>query len=278
MRSPHPRLPADARQADRGDGLTAADTIAVARDVALEGGYNLRDLGGYPTRDGRRVARGRLFRSAALHALTDADIAAIDALGIRLVVDLRTNRERGLKPSRGAWATWSRDYDTSTADLHRAIADPALTLDTVSDAMRATYRALPEEQADAYAALVRRIAADDLPLLFHCAVGKDRTGVAAALILDLLGVPRATVVADYLLTNRVTEQAAAHAHESLRRHNDTLQRAMVAPVARAEASYLDAMFAAVETRYGSVERYVVDRLGMSGDAIDAIRAALLVGR
>ncbi len=221
---------------------------------------------------------GRLFRSAALHALTEADIAAIEALGIRLVVDLRTNRERGVKPNRGTWPTWSRDYETSTADLHRAIADPALTLDTVSDAMRATYRALPEEQADAYAALLRRIAAGELPLLFHCAVGKDRTGVAAALVLDLLGVTRETVVADYLLTNRVTEQVAAHAHESLRRHNDTLQRAMVAPVARAEASYLDAMFAEVEMRYGSVERYVIDRLGVSDDAIAAIRSALLVER
>ena len=249
-------------------------TVDFERHVALEGAYNLRDIGGYRVASGGAVRRGRLFRSAALGGLTVADIAAVEALGVELVVDLRTSRERRAQPNRGDWTTWSRDYDTSTAELGRVLSDPALTQDRARAAMMVTYDRIPEEQADAYAELFRRIAAGDLPLLFHCAVGKDRTGVAAALILDLLGVDRATISDDYLLTNRAQDRVAADALVSLRRHNDTLELALLAPVVRADAAYLDAMFAGIETRHGSTESYVIERLGLPADAVDAIRVGL----
>ena len=222
------------------------------------------------------MATGRVYRSAALAQLTDKDVAAIERLGIALVVDFRTSRERGINPSRGDLPTWARDYDSSTADLHRAVADPALTTDSVAAAMRTTYAHLPEEQADAFAELFRRIAAGDVPLLFHCAVGKDRTGVAAALLLDLLGVDRADVVGDYLLTNRVADRVAAHAYVSLDRHNPGVDTALLAPVVRADEGYLAAMFAALGARYGSSERYLTDRLGIDAQSIAAIRDRLLV--
>lgn len=249
--------------------------VAPVRDVVLEGGYNLRDIGGYRTRDGKLVRRGRLFRSAALGSLTEADVAAIAALEIKLVVDLRTTRERVAKPNRGAWPNWARDYDSSTADLHRAVADPALTTDGAHAAMRATYDRLPEEQADAYAQLLRRIADDDLPLLFHCAVGKDRTGVAAALILDLLGVDRDMIMADYLLTNRVGDRVAVDAHQSMRRHNPAIDTAVLGPVVAADPAYLTAMFAGIETRFGSSDAYARARLGLSDATVAAMRAAML---
>jgi protein-tyrosine phosphatase len=135
-----------------------------------------------------QIINGLPFGSPLI--LTVGDIDVIDRLGIRLVIDFRATHERECWPSRGVFPTWARDYDTSNADLGRMLRNPATTVDKCRATMVRTYRDLPEEQAESYTELFHRIAAGDLPILFHCAVGKDRTGVAAALLLALLGVSR----------------------------------------------------------------------------------------
>ena len=131
--------------------------------------------------------------------------------------------------------------------------------------------------------LLRRVSADDTPLVFHCSAGKDRTGIAAALILTALGVPREQVFADYILTN-----SAMDLESELFRNNtgsigigeetSTLQRTspeIRAPLLRAYPDYLHAAFAQIEADHGTVEKYLSERLQVSAEMLRRMREALL---
>jgi hypothetical protein len=198
------------------------------RLVALEGAFNFRDLGGYPSRDGRTTRWGRLFRSDTLHELTEADVEVLRSLGLVTVVDLRTPREldrtgRGrLEPERidfhhlsvlgdaaPAMGESAKGDDGGESDNRRrdgssegevpgeAIAAPA----PVGEDLSARYRWYLDVGRESLTAALRLIGDPArLPLVFHCAAGKDRTGVLAALVLDLVGVDHEVIVEDYLIT------------------------------------------------------------------------------
>ena len=234
---------------------------------------NLRDLGGHRAAGGLVVRRGRIYRSAALSALDGTTLAAVRALGLRTVVDLRQNAERAAHPTPweeiGCTDYWCRDHEESGADLGLRLRDPALTAEDSRAFMADLYGTLPYVQAESYARLFRALGEDRGPVLFHCAVGKDRTGVAAALILGALGVARETIVDDYAATARFDLLASPHA-----RDNSVLGdtgRAAIAPLLTAEAAYLAAMFAAVETQSGSIDAYLRATLGLTDAEIEAFR-------
>ena len=170
------------------------------RLVPLAGAYNFRDLGGYPTVDGRHTRWGQLFRSDTLHELTDGDVAVLRSLGLATVVDLRTTRElvrtgRGpLEPEAIAYRHLSVVRDAEGAE---AMAAPAPSGDDLSERYLWYLDVGRQALVDALGLLGD---AGNYPLVFHCAAGKDRTGVLAALVLDILGVDRQTIVDDYLIT------------------------------------------------------------------------------
>jgi len=249
------------------------------RLVAADGRFNFRDMGGYPTDDGRVVRWGRAYRSGMMVHLTAAGHASLAGLGIRAICDFRTTTERNDAPTSwqamGASDYWCRDYTDSGGDIRRLLLRGAdHTAEEARAAMIGNYRTLAFEQADAYRELFRRIAENHLPVIFNCSAGKDRTGVAAALLLTLLGVPRATVTHDYLLTNEVMARDAA-----LLIGRGLLKTwrgdAAVAPLVRAETDYLSAMFEAVETECGSVDNFLVRELGIDRERRDAIKHAML---
>lgn len=254
------------------------------RIVALQGGRNFRDLGGYRTTDGQRVRWGLLYRSGSPAHLTRADFATLDRLGIRMVCDLRSTRERQREPN--LWAAegkvpyWSRDYDLDMAGVIGALKDGRPSRDRSRAAMIADYRKMPEVQAPAYAAIFRQLAAGHVPLAFNCSAGKDRTGLGSALILSLLGVPRATILADYALSDKVVDYRAELKKDAATNDSAaTLSRldwAVVQPLMASDPAYLQAAFAAIEERYGSVARYVELRLGVTQPMARAIRRRLLV--
>jgi protein-tyrosine phosphatase len=244
------------------------------RHIPLERATNFRDLGGYPTRFGRPVRWGRMYRSGELTKITDADVADLEALGLRLIYDLRTSGERSNRPSRD-WGTprrLHRDYDHSGADLPSLVARTDVTADRLRESMFTLYRTLPFEQADAFRALLREAASGTLPLLFHCAGGKDRTGAFAALLHDLLGVSREDILADYLLSNDSIEAARARFLNHVGR--DDIDPSVWDPMLLVEPAYLEAMFAAIDARHGSTDAYL-EWLGITPDDIEAIRANLL---
>nr|WP_254452731.1 tyrosine-protein phosphatase [Roseicella sp. DB1501] len=175
--------------------------------VALEGASNLRDLGGWPVTDGRRVRHGLIYRSASLANLTEADQARVAALGLRTVCDLRGEREAALRPSRlppGAERVHLPIEPTVGASLRDLLHREEATGEDVVSLLRRAYL----DYLGRFIGVYRQVFALLLEpgrqaLLFHCSAGKDRTGVGAALILTALGASRQTVLEDYRATDRL---------------------------------------------------------------------------
>lgn len=245
-------------------------------DEHLIRSINLRDLGGVPTGHGVAVRRGLVYRSAALTDLAGAQLDAVRALGIRTIVDLRRNAERAACPTpweaMGCTDYWCRDYDYSDADHRARMRSPDFTAADARASMIRLYAELPYEQAESYTRLFRAIAAGEGPVLFHCAVGKDRTGVAAALILMAAGVSREDILADYVVTDRFDLQGSPHVRGWPARSDD--RAAAFAPLLGVSPDYLDAMFDALEQDSGDIETYLRDTLGLDKADRAALRAQL----
>lgn len=245
---------------------------------------NFRDLGGWPT-GSTTVITAQVFRSA--QPGRDAEATLAEA-GIRCLVDLRTAAERAAEPDPASPALHYlvcdvlRDAPTApAAQLGESGFDPASLAAFVRDGqaqamLTATYRqfvSLDSAQL-AYRALFLALADDDArPLLFHCTAGKDRTGWAAAALLLLLGVDYDDVLTDYLRTNDNPSSALEPFLQQL--HGLGLDDEHLRPLVGVDRSYLDAALDEVDTRFGSIEAYFRDGLGLGGDVIAGLRSRLL---
>ncbi|WP_176594436.1 tyrosine-protein phosphatase [Sphingobium sp. EM0848] len=247
-------------QPAKGEGRWVAERV-----LPLEGGRNFRDIGGYRTADGRTVRWGRVYRSGSMARLTAHDFDYLGRLGIRSVYDFRTGRERRDEPNQ--WVAvahigyWTRNYAMSGGDLARLF-NRKVTEAEARGLMVAAYRTLPYEQAPAYRKMFRQLIAGRLPLAFNCSAGKDRAGLAAALVLTAVGVPRETVFADYALTNRYLPAALARDNAS-----DpiltTLSKSVTDVLLAADQAYIAAAFDEMAKRNGSPEGYLRDVVGLS---------------
>lgn len=231
--------------------------------MVLERTFNLRDLGGYPAAGGATVAWGRLFRGAGLHRLLGLDAERVRALGLRTAVDLRTTAEIA---SRGGWPVDALACDVRRLPLIAELWDDAPQPPTGSpaDVLGARYDELLVAGGPALAQLVGLLAEPArLPLVFFCAAGKDRTGIAAAIVLGALGVGTEEIVADYALsTERVARMAARAGLE-------------VAPLAAAPPEVMRGLLERTERRHGSVAG-LLGSLGVSDAALVGVRRNLLV--
>lgn len=227
----------------------------------MAGATNFRDLGGYIGQDGRAVKWRRIFRSDHLAGLTPADQALLAELGVTRAIDFRGQAEGA------AYA-----YAIPGVAYHPLVIEPtvvqralelqatgrALTAQDAVGLMQDTYRGFVHENAPRFAELFRLLLASDAPTVFHCTAGKDRTGFAAALILLALGVPRETVMQDYLLTNNLYRRPAgmgSHAPEEV-----------LAVLWRVQEEFLDAALHMVDQDYCGVQTYLVEVLGVDAAA------------
>lgn len=254
------------------------------RHHPLVGADNFRDLGGYATTDGRTVAWRRLFRSGHLGSLTDADVAAIRRLGIRCVCDLRAPSERQDAASRFPGGT---DVRVLTLPVDVPALEPGLVrrrllgrefaAGALAETVLGAYRAYVIDFAPVFAGVLAALAEPGhVPALIHCNGGKDRTGFAAALVLLVLGVPRATIVEDYLLTNHFTRTTTRRrAWLTFLATRLSVRPREMRALLEAREPYLDAAFRAMEERWGSVESYLRDALGVTDELRARLRAALL---
>jgi protein-tyrosine phosphatase len=237
-------------------------------------------MGGYRAADGRALKWRHLYRSGVMSGLSEAGRAELSALGIRVICDLRGNDERRRRPMVWHEAAgidyWSRDYDLSLGNLQALAQRGSLSEAATLELIHEIYRLLPYEQADSYRELFRRLAAGQVPLLFNCSAGKDRTGIAAALVLSALGVPRETIREDYAMTDHAIDRLITLFLEDPR-HIDfrVLSQEQFLPMLRADPAYLDIMFDEIERRHGSVEGYLGEVLGIGEAEISAIREHLL---
>lgn len=234
-------------------------TASPERLIALHGASNFRDLGGRRTTDGRSVRWRLLFRSDRLSALNAADAAELARLGIGHVVDFRGAGEQAAAPDRVAGAQWhdAAIQPTVFRDVRAHLAaGEALTAAAMAGMMQATYRKFIRDDGAQFAALFALLLQGDAPLVFHCTAGKDRTGVAAALVLLALGVPRAQVLEDYLLTNR------SYRVPPDEQGDFALAPAAAAALWTASPAYLQAALDVIDGEWGGVQHYLAEQLGV----------------
>jgi protein-tyrosine phosphatase len=252
----------------------------MTRHVPLEGNLNLRDLGGYAGRDGFEVRTGCLFRSDELHQLTDNDLGTVAALGIKVVFDLRNEHERALRPSRLPVGVELRERTSAgvvsaSLTIEEQIANDDLPVpDDVEFA--GIYVALLERLRPEFRAVIElAIDAPARPLLFHCVAGKDRTGIAAALLLSLLEVPRETILDDYELTSTYFAARRMLMLEALMAEH-RVEHHRVRPLLEARRPVLTRALDHIDETWGGVEEYAIEFLGVDADVPHRLRDALLV--
>jgi protein-tyrosine phosphatase len=243
------------------------------RHIPFDTVFNFRDLGGYPTVDGRTTKWRTLFRADGLHRMGDDDLAAFATLGVRTVIDLRTPAEL---EERGQFSA----ADVGAAYHHLPVLDAIWDMTMFDDVDRASaflaarYREmLTGGQAALAGALAVVADPASLPLVFHCAAGKDRTGVVAALVLGVLGVDDDVIAHDYSLSGagmaRFRQWLAETIPEAAERMADQPKAFMEAP-AEAMQRFLTDLHAA----YGSIAEYVTS-IGVGDEVVAALRANLL---
>ena len=241
------------------------------RVVDMEGCFNFRDLGGYRTADGRTIRWQRLFRADGLHRLTDTDLNQLADLGLATVIDLRTGQELE-EVGRISWPASDLAYH------HLPMLDVLPDRTTYPAWVDASYVAeryegMLEKGADAMAdALLILADPSAYPAVFHCAAGKDRTGLLAAVVLGLLGVPDDDIITDYALSQEAMGRMLTWLRAERPDVREQIDNSAAAIVA-AEPDTMSLFIQRLRQRYGSFATYA-ESLGVGG-AVAPIRQALL---
>lgn len=243
------------------------------RLLPLVGAYNFRDLGGYPTADGRHTRWGRLFRSDTLDELTEDDVRTLRDLGLASVVDLRTASEVE-RAGRRVLADEPIHY------VHLSViqeeggeerAAPRLGINRVAE----RYLWYLDVGAEALVAAFELMADPDrYPMVFHCYAGKDRTGVLAALVLSCLGVDETAIVEDYVLTETRMELIKGRIRRDPRfgERFDTIPASALSVAAESMEEFLDGL----AVRYGGAREWAL-QAGVRPEDLDVLEAELLEG-
>ena len=258
------------------------------RILNIEGGCNFRDLGGYRTRDGRELQRGRVFRTGVLSYFTLNDEQLLKELGVRAICDLRRSDERAHEPTR--WPDSNTQHlswdDGRTPPTIRSVA-AKLSHPYTAVGMRAAmidlYRQLPAWMAPRLRGIFERITRGDLPVLVHCAAGKDRTGIAIALLLAVLDVPQETIMEDYLMTNAcdILQFSLTHQGQPGERAGDHPLLTMPEDIRRvlfaADVDYLNAALDQIACDHGDLFSFLRNEVGVDDALQSKVQAALLSG-
>jgi protein-tyrosine phosphatase len=242
-----------------------------ARHLSLQGASNFRDLGGYPTADGRTTRWRHIFRSNHLGQLTTDDIEIVRALGVKSAFDFRGVEERaaGVCVVNEITVHSLPIEPTVVASLRTELAAGTLTGPVALEIMRESYRNYVRHNTHSFRTLFGHLLEDRAPLVIHCTAGKDRTGFASALILHALGVSDDIIAEDYLLTNQFYRRDLSSVSD--------LPADVLNAIGSVEASYLAAAFEAVAHEYGDVETYLRDGLKLGESERTALKARYLQG-
>ena len=252
--------------------------------LTTEGIHNFRDYGGWSGLDGRKVVRGALWRSGQHVGASEADLAAVHALDIRTVIDLRGLSERERNPCRRpdgfGGEVFFYDGETSSSPPHMDVDAGTTTEDFARQRMIAVYTRMPRNPAmtTMFSRYLRLLAERKGASLVHCFAGKDRTGVAAMLLLHVLGVSRQDQMAEFLRTNEaptmgvLAAQSIPGIEERLgRRLDDGAVRALLG----VREEYLETFWREVADEYGSLESYIAGALDVDELLMDRLRARYL---
>jgi len=260
------------------------------RVIHLKGTTNTRDLGGYKTGDDRTVRWRQIIRSENLSRLTASDFQLLEEIGVKTVVDLRTEREYEQSPT-----VWQGDhppvfYHFPIGDAHndwfnaqrKMIKSNRFTEEESLEHMVEGYRMIVEEGPASLQKMMDLVLdQSNWPILIHCSAGKDRAGVATALILEALGVDRATIMEDFLLTNEVGKSEKKALVLSKERKKSGSGRNFGKgpsadawfPIVGVRPEMLEAFYTSVDEKYGSMDAFLTE-LGVDPNARIALAASL----
>jgi protein-tyrosine phosphatase len=256
------------------------------QDIPVPGVPNLRDLGGYPTRDGGRMRSGLVYRSTELGKLPPGD-PAFARLGIRSVYDMRTAAERAAEPDRLPDGVELivvdvlRDHrGAAPAELQKVLTDPKAAEALLGDGgaeelFVSAYREIVAlgSALDAYRLFFSDLAQNRTPALFHCTTGKDRTGWAAAALLMLCDVSDELVMQDFLLSTDYLMAAYQPVLDQFKASGG--DPGLLEPVIGVHEAYLRGAIDEMRSRYGTIERYFDLGLGLEADVQSALRIAFV---
>ena len=260
-------------------GHKSGDMVRVAeRVLPLQQGSNFRDIGGYPAAEGKHVRWGLIYRSGGQPLLTDADVKQIHALKLANLVDLRSSEERVIAPTR------------IDAVPYQAVGYSMLTL-TGGGAPKngqGAYRNMPTMMAPQLRLVFQDLLARKGAIAYNCSAGQDRTGFVTAIILSALGVPRDTIVADYHLSTTYRRpqwempkiDTVAQANNPVAmffaKYQQNPAAAKPQPLKEADGTpFLSHAFNEIDSRWGSVDNYLEQEIGLTKLDLAALRAGYL---
>lgn len=247
---------------------------------SLVGAPNFRSLQGLRARDGRHVGSHVVLRSDQLCHLDDQDLALLRELGLRTIFDLRSPSERNRFPNRvpegaeeqGVPVLADLRADDGIADLLRQRPDP----EGVQQMMFEVYRRLPAALAPHLPLIFDALEREAVPMLIHCAAGKDRTGFAVAVLLHALDVPDETVMDDYLRSSQLAIDPAPALVDKLARLlrgmlGSPASDAMVRSLIEVQPAYLHTAYDAVRRQWGSMDGYLAATCALDTPRLHRLR-------
>jgi Protein tyrosine/serine phosphatase len=262
--------------------MNSAAVTHVDRGIRKMGSLiNFRDIGGLPTTNGRVMKTGVVYRSNEPHKLSLKDLDKFNGLNLKLICDLRTPNERKSRLPRfvdsGKTLTvnlpfYQNDADLTRFQIYKRMMSSIRTAD-YNQFMKDFYRKVLFESKDQVRNVLTLLAEQDaVPALIHCASGKDRTGMIAAIVQLIAGVPRAEVVSDYLLSNPLNKRETERAIRMLRLLSGfRISRERLLPLLEVRSEYLEEVLDEMLVQYGSIEAYLMHACGVEKRTIRVLR-------
>ena len=227
----------------------------------LSGQHNFRDLGGLPSTLGGTIKPRTLFRSGDLHSISDADVGLLEKLGLAMIIDFRSDKERERRPNRKI----STVRQTRLLPIHDAPRETASeyvrqkNAQGLNELLIHEYSRIIQQYVEEYRLFMHELATNpNIPVVFQCSAGKDRTGLATLFILTALGVDEDVIMKDYYATNHY---AQAHATEIIGiLNNDGYHGELMQPLLEVRPAYMEAAFAEISRSFGNLDHFVFEIL------------------
>ena len=248
--------------------MTSIQDHQANRQLILEGAFNVRELGGLVIHAGQRTSTGQFLRADSLHALSPVSQTTLLEYGLKTVIDLRTSQEILQEPNPFA-------HHENVKYVHISLFETIMqnqNANTMSS-LESIYIAALDHCQPAIRGVLETLATSPSVTLFHCTAGKDRTGIVSALLLANAGVSSEVIIQDYCLTEELAKPMLERLlHEAV---NKGLDKESYSQLLTSKAATMQAALWYLEARFGSIEGYLKDGLGLERHTLDALRLIML---
>lgn len=247
--------------------------------IELDGTNNTRDLGGYDTQDGKTIKNGILYRSDKLSNLTFRDCEKLSNLGIKRIIDFRSEveklKEPNVIPDGIEYIEMPIEADKKINQEINDILEGKIDKD-IREFLIEANRDFILEYKDIFSNFIKILAKNPKPTLFHCTAGKDRTGFATFLIYTILGVDRETIIVDYLKTNYFIRDTLDEQIENVAKimniNEEDSEKIM--PLLRVDIDYIESAINTADKKYGSIHNFISNGLKISFEERDQLKELL----